>query len=141
METAARDALKQRVQEIVDEMAERLIEISHTIHANPEIAFEEYASMALLADTAEAAGMAVERGIAQLPTAFMATSECAQPGPTVAVLAEYDALPGLGHACGHNIIGTSALGAALAVHAVRAELAGEIRLIGTPAEEGGTAAR
>lgn len=137
METAARDALKQRVQEVVDEMAERLIEISHTIHANPEIAFEEYASMALLADTAEAAGMAVERGIAQLPTAFMATSECAQPGPTVAVLAEYDALPGLGHACGHNIIGTSALGAALAVHAVRAELAGEIRLIGTPAEEGG----
>jgi amidohydrolase len=137
VETAVRDALKTRVQEVVDEMAERLIEISHTIHANPEIAFEEHASMALLAGAAEAAGMTVERGVAELPTAFVATSECARSGPTIAVLAEYDALPGLGHACGHNIIGTAATGAALAVHAVRAELAGEIRLIGTPAEEGG----
>ena len=137
METAARDAVKARVQEYIDEMADRLIEISHTIHANPEIAFEEYASMALLAGTAEAEGLAVERGVAGLETAFVATSECAQPGPTIAFVAEYDALPGLGHACGHNIIGTAAMVAALAVHAVRDSLAGTLRLIGAPAEEDG----
>lgn len=137
MDIAARDAVKARVQEYVDEHADRLIQISHTIHANPEIAFEEYASMALLADVAEAEGFTVERGVAGLDTAFVATSKCAQPGPVIAILAEYDALPGLGHACGHNIIGTAALGAALAVHAVREALAGEVRLIGTPAEEGG----
>ena len=135
--SAARDALKARVQEYVDEMADRLIEISHTLHANPEIAFEEHASMALLSGVAEAEGFVVERGVAGLETAFAATSECAQPGPTIALLAEYDALPGLGHACGHNIIGTAATGAALAVHAVRDSLAGTVRLFGTPAEEGG----
>ncbi len=134
---AARDVIKLRVQEYIDEMADRLLEISHTIHAHPEIAFEEFASMALLCDTVEAEGFAVERGVAGLPTAFVATSECAQPGPVIGFVAEYDALPGLGHACGHNIIGTAAMGAALAVHALRDSLAGTIRLIGTPAEEGG----
>lgn len=131
------EELKARVQEYVDAQAQRLIEISHTIHAHPEIAFEEYKSMALLADAATAAGFDVARGVADLDTAFVAASDCAQPGPTVAFVAEYDALPAIGHACGHNIIGTAALGAALATHSVRNSLAGEIRLIGTPAEEGG----
>jgi amidohydrolase len=80
----------------------------------------------------------VERGVAELPTAFVATTRGAQTGgPTIAFLAEYDALPGLGHACGHNIIGTAATGAALAMHAIRQQIPGTIKLIGTPAEERG----
>lgn len=129
--------LKERVQEYLDEIADRLIAISHDIHANPELSFEEYRTMALLADTAAAHGFEVDRGIAGLPTAFVATSQGEQPGPTIAFIAEYDALPELGHACGHNIIGTAATGAALALQAIRAELPGTIKLIGTPAEERG----
>ncbi len=129
--------LKQKVQEYIDEVADRLIQISLTLHANPEVAFEEVQSMALLADTAEQHDFVVERGVAELDTAFVATSVGAQPGPTVAFVAEYDALPGLGHACGHNIIGTAALGAGLALQAIRQELPGIIKIIGTPAEERG----
>lgn len=130
------EELKARVCDYIDEIAPQLLQISHTIHANPEIAFEEYQSMKLLADTADSYGYAVERGIAGLDTAFMAQSQRGN-GPTVAFIAEYDALPGLGHACGHNIIGTAATGAALAMQAVREEIDGVVKLIGTPAEEGG----
>lgn len=130
------DELKARVCDYIDELTPRLVQISHQLHANPEIAFEEIESMKLLADTAESSGYAVTRGIAGLDTAFMAESSRGQ-GPTVAFLAEYDALPGLGHACGHNIIGTAATGAALALQAIRGEVEGTVKLIGTPAEEGG----
>ena len=129
--------LKTQVQEYLDEIADALIDISQTIHANPEVAFEEYQSMALLADTAAEHGFEVTRGVAGLETAFVAKSQGEQPGPTVAFVAEYDALPGLGHACGHNIIGTAATGAALAVQSIREEIPGAIQLIGTPAEERG----
>ncbi|MEM7130376.1 MAG: M20 family metallopeptidase [Chloroflexota bacterium] len=128
--------LKARVCDYIDEMAPRLIQISHQIHANPEIAFEEHESMKLLADTVDSNGYAVERGVAGLDTAFVAESSRGE-GPTVAFIAEYDALPGLGHACGHNIIGTAATGAALAMQAIREEVDGTVKLIGTPAEEGG----
>ena len=129
--------LKHRAQAYIDEIGEELIRLSQTIHANPELAFEEYESMALLADTAAAHGFDVVRGVAGLETAFVATSRGEEAGPTVAFVAEYDALPGLGHACGHNIIGTAATGAALATQALRAQLPGTVKLIGTPAEEGG----
>ncbi|MCB0082350.1 MAG: M20 family metallopeptidase [Caldilineaceae bacterium] len=128
--------LKERVCDYIDEIAPQLLQISHTIHANPEISFAEFESMKLLADTAEAFGYAVQRGVAGLETAFMAVSARTQ-GPTIAFIAEYDALPGLGHACGHNIIGTAATGAALAMQAIRSEVPGTVKLIGTPAEEGG----
>lgn len=121
---ARTDALKAQAQAFVDEIADQLIHLSLTLHANPEVAFEEHQSMALLAGVAEEYGMQVERGVAGLPTAFVATSTGSGPGPTVAVLAEYDALPGLGHACGHNIIGTAATGAALALHTLRDQLPG-----------------
>ena len=134
---ARTDALKAQAQAFVDEIADQLIHLSLTLHANPEVAFEEHQSMALLAGVAEEYGMQVERGVAGLPTAFVATSTGSGPGPTVAVLAEYDALPGLGHACGHNIIGTAATGAALALHTLRDQLPGIFKLIGTPAEERG----
>ncbi len=129
--------LKAQVASYVDEHRDELIDMSMTLHANPEFAFEEYESMALLAGAAESAGYDVERGVAGLETAFTGISPSDRPGPTVAFIAEYDALPGLGHACGHNIIGTAATGAALAVQSIREQLPGTVMLIGTPAEEKG----
>ena len=129
--------LKQRVVAEVDGRRDALIRIADTIHAKPEIAFEEFESAALLSATLEKAGFTVERGVAGLETAFVATWHGRDGGPTVAFLAEYDALPGLGHACGHNLIGTIALGAGLVMKTLMPELAGTIQVIGTPAEEGG----
>lgn len=129
--------LKERVLSEADAWREALIRIADTIHAHPEVAFEEYESAALLGGALEEQGFAVERGVANLETAFVASLEGRAGGPTVAFLAEYDALPGLGHACGHNLIGASAVGAALAVRAVLPQLAGMIQVIGAPGEEGG----
>jgi amidohydrolase len=131
------DRLKGRVMAEIDARREALIQIADRIHAQPEIAFEEFKSAALLSDTLEENGFAVERGVAGLETAFVATAHGLADGPTVAFLAEYDALPGLGHACGHNLIGTAAVGAGLALRSVLPELAGTLQVIGTPAEEGG----
>ncbi len=132
-----KEQLRQRAIAQIDARRGELIELADTIHANPEIAFEEYESAALLSRTLEENGFAVERAVAGLDTAFVATTEGQGGGPTVAFLAEYDALPGLGHACGHNLIGAAAIGAGLAVQAVLPELAGTLKVIGTPAEEGG----
>ncbi|MGD8462867.1 MAG: M20 family metallopeptidase [Anaerolineae bacterium] len=129
--------LKERVTAAIDAMRDDLVCIADTIHAHPEVAFEETESAALLGDTLEEHGFQVERGVAGLDTAFVATMHGQKDGPTVAILAEYDALPGLGHACGHNLIGTAALGAGLAMQTVLPELAGTIQVIGTPGEEGG----
>jgi len=131
------EGLKQRVTAEVDARREELIRLADTIHANPEIAFQEFESAALLSRTLEENCFAVERGVANLETAFVATLRGQAGGPTVAFLAEYDALAGLGHACGHNLIGTAAVGAGLAMKAVLSELAGTMQVIGTPAEEGG----
>jgi amidohydrolase len=131
------DKLKQRVIAEVDARRDELIRISDTIHANPEVAFEEVKSAALLSSTLEHTGFAVDRGVAGLETAFVGTLHGREGGPTMAFLAEYDALPGLGHACGHNIIGASAVGAGLATKTVLPELAGAIQVVGAPAEEGG----
>jgi amidohydrolase len=129
--------LKQRVVEAVDDRREELIRIADAIHANPELAFEEHGAAALLSGALEENGFDMARGAADLDTAFVAELPGAEGGPTVAFLAEYDALAGLGHACGHNIIGTAALGAGLALKEVLPELAGTVQVIGTPAEEGG----
>ena len=131
------EKLKQRAIAEVDVRRGELIRIADTIHANPELGFEEYEAAALLSGTLEKNGFAVERGVAGMETAFVATLRGQNGGPTVAFLAEYDALAGLGHACGHNIIGTAAVGAGLAMKTVLPELAGTIHVIGTPAEEGG----
>lgn len=114
-----------------------LIELSHRIHAHPELGFQEVQASQWLADALTAAGFAVERGVCDLPTAFVAT---AGSGPlVVGICAEYDCLPGIGHACGHNIIAASALGAALGLAAVADELGITVRVLGTPAEEVGDA--
>jgi amidohydrolase len=121
----------------IDALRDDLIGISTTIHSNPETAFQEFKSSALLCDTLEQAGFAVTRGVGGLETAFRAEAYGVGDGPTIALLAEYDALPELGHACGHNIMGTAAIGAAVAVKSILAELPGRVVVIGTPAEEGG----
>lgn len=129
--------LKQRALAYLDAQRAHLIHISATIHANPEIAFQEFQASALLCDELERAGFRVTRGVGGLPTAFRAEADGAGAGAAIALLAEYDALPELGHACGHNLMGSATLGAALALKSVLAELPGRIVVVGTPAEEGG----
>lgn len=129
--------LKQRANAKIDAMRDDLIRISTTIHATPEIAFQEFKSAAFLCETLASHGLAVERGAGGLETAFIAEAKGNGNGPSVAILAEYDALPDIGHACGHNIICTSAIAAGIAVREVIKELPGRVMVIGTPAEEGG----
>lgn len=128
-------ALKQRLRAEVEARADVLIAASHEIHAHPETNYEEHFAHDTLADLAEGEGLAVERGAYGVSTAFAARA--GEAGPAVAVLCEYDALPGLGHACGHNIIATAGLGAGLALAAVADEAGGRVVIMGTPAEEGG----
>lgn len=128
---------KQRIVQAVDELDSQLREIALTIHANPELSFFEHKASQWLTEPLVAAGFEVERGVAGLETAFRATWEGKPGGPTIALLAEYDALPEIGHACGHNLIGTSAVGAALALKQAFPELPGRIIVMGTPAEEDG----
>jgi amidohydrolase len=130
---------KQKVAGAVDGLADDLEALSHRIHANPELCFKEEKAHAWLAEFLEKRGAQVERSIGGLPTAFRATINGIGAGPTIAILAEYDALPSIGHACGHNVIATAGTGAgaALAVALGRMPFAGRIQVIGTPAEEGG----
>lgn len=116
---------------------ESMIALSHRIHAMPELGFEEEKSSTWLSETLSDAGFAVEKGICNLPTAFVAR---AGKGPLhLAICAEYDALPGIGHACGHNIIAAMAVGAGIAAVKVADEVGLTISVIGTPAEEVGDA--
>lgn len=121
----------------VENVAETLLQVSHAIHGEPELAFEEYFACELLSSTLRDNDLEVETGVYSLETAFETTINSEQDGPTVAVLAEYDALPQIGHACGHNIIATTALGATLALNAVAQSLPGRVKMLGTPAEERG----
>jgi amidohydrolase len=127
--------LKQRVCEVIDRRAADLIETADWIHAHPEIGHQEVEASRRLAGMLESAGIPVEMGTAGMATAFKAELGTSAARPRVAILAEYDALPGLGHGCGHNLIGTSAIGAGLALKEVAPELAGSIWVLGTPAEE------
>lgn len=111
-----------------------LVELSHRIHALAELGFEEHRTAALIKEFLTTRGFECELGVGGLDTALRA--RVGTTGPTVAFLAEYDALPGIGHACGHNVIAASAIGAFLALAAVRTP--GRIILLGTPAEENGT---
>lgn len=127
--------VKERIAEQVRQLHPHLKTISHTLHENPEIKFEEHRSAALLSDELEEHGFKVERGVAGLETSFVATYGSGKP--EVAIIAEYDALPKLGHACGHNLIASWAIGAGLALREALPEVQGTIKVIGTPAEEGG----
>jgi amidohydrolase len=128
-------ALKKEVCASVDRLARELLDVSHEIHAHPELAFEEVRAARLLTETARRRGLDARQSVYGLETAIEA--RVGDAGPTVALLSEYDALPGIGHACGHNIIATTALGAALALAELGARLPGRVRWLGTPAEERG----
>src|SRR5574342_290091 len=133
------DQAKTRVLEAVDRLADDLEKISHQIHSNPELCFKESKAAGWLSDFLEKQGAYLGRGVGGLPTAFRASIEGSGPGPTVAIMAEYDALPNIGHACGHHVIATAGTGAGGAIAAALRTLPfpGRIQVIGTPAEEGG----
>ncbi|CAN5471550.1 M20 family metallopeptidase [soil metagenome] len=129
------EALKEAVCKRVDELADELIDASHQIHARPELNFEEHFAHGVLTDMIERHGLSPTRHAYDLETAFDA--QAGTNGPSIAVLCEYDALPGIGHACGHNVIATAGLGAGLAAAFVAEQAGGRVRIMGTPAEEGG----
>ncbi len=130
------DELKGKVREAVDEQRDRLREISGFIYENPELGSEEFKSAELLTYELESHGFQVERQLHGIPTAFCATYKGKAEGPRIAVIAEYDALPGVGHGCGHNLISAAAVGAGVAASRVMEQLDGEVLVVGTPAEEG-----
>ncbi|HZD75285.1 MAG TPA: M20 family metallopeptidase [Actinomycetota bacterium] len=117
----------------IEQARAELLGLSHRIHAHPELAMQEERACAWLCDTLAAAGLKVEPGVGGLPTAFAARSG---PGPLrVAVCAEYDALPAIGHACGHNVIAAMAAGAGIGLAAVAGDVGVEVTVLGTPGEE------
>jgi amidohydrolase len=127
------EELKLEVKQRVESHKQQLIQLSLNIHDNPELGFKEEKAAAWLTGYLEENGFHVERGVADLPTAFRATY--GQESPRIALLAEYDALPRIGHACGHNIIGVSAVGAGVASRRIIDQLGGSVVVMGTPGEE------
>jgi amidohydrolase len=130
-----RNKLKAMVINELDTMQERLVTLSDDIHKNPEIGFQEVHTSQLLTSELQQHGFKITQGIAGLQTAFKAELSGKSQGSQVAFLAEMDALPGLGHACGHNLIATASVGAAIALSKVLPEMKGTIVVFGTPAEE------
>lgn len=126
-------SVKDTVRESIAGQMERLQVISNQMYENPEVAFEEHVTSGLLADYLEENGFVVERSAYGLDTAFVARA--GSGGPEVVICAEMDALPGVGHACGHNIIATAALGAGTALAPMADELGIRVTVLGTPAEE------
>ena len=132
---AAVAVVKEAVKRDIDKAGDALVELSHSIHGHPELRFEEHRSAALVADMLHGTGFTVDTGVCDIETAFVAT---AGTGPlTIAICAEYDALPGIGHACGHNVIAAAAVGAGIALARVADFLGITVKVMGTPAEEGG----
>lgn len=143
--TAARPAepnvdAKIRLVAAIEAAREEILDLSHRIHANPEPAFEEVRAATWVADILRRHGYEVEHPAGSLATAIRAVRRGGRggDGPRIGILAEYDALPGLGHGCGHNTMAASGVGAAIALTAVADELPGEIVFLGTPAEERGS---
>ena len=125
---------KQRAMHKIDELADKLVRLSHDIHSHPEVSLTEHKSAGFIADLLRQEGFDVTVGVGGLDTAFVARKTGAAKGPHVAFLAEYDSLPGIGHACGHNVIATCAVGAFLGAAAVMSEFAGTVSVIGTPGD-------
>ena len=130
-------SLKDVTRAAVDEARDALVDLSHRIHGHPETCFEEVKGCEWTAAALDDAnvGFAIETGVCDLPTAFVAK---AGSGPLhIGICAEYDALPGVGHACGHNVIAAAAVGAGIALAKVADDLGITVSVLGTPAEEGG----
>ena len=131
---------KARIAAAIEAARDEILELSHRIHENPEPAFEEHRAAGWVAEAVARHGYRVEHPAGRLETAVRATlaGGRGRHGSRVAVLAEYDALPGIGHACGHNTMAASGVGAAFGLAAVAPEIRGEIVFLGTPAEERGS---
>lgn len=129
------DELKVRVRSAIEAQREQLLALSHRIHDTPEIAFQERQASIWLSDYLESQGFEISRSAYGLPTAFAARK--GSGSPVVAYLCEYDALPGVGHGCGHNIIATAGAGAGIGLAAVLPDTGGSVVVLGTPAEEQG----
>lgn len=127
-------ALKEKMAHTIEALKEQIIDVAEAIYDHPETGNQEYFAVELLTGILAARGFKITRPLCQMPTAFRAELE-GGIGPRVALIAEYDALPGLGHACGHNLIAAASLGAALALAETIKELGGTVVLLGTPAEE------
>ncbi len=128
-------AAKEAAAAVVERHLDDLVSLSHFVHAHPELCYDESASAGAVAETLRAGGLEVDQGVYELPTALESNAGTGEL--VVAVCAEYDALPEVGHACGHNIIAATAVGAGLALAAVADEIGLSVRVLGTPAEEGG----
>ena len=129
--------VKDQIARAVDHLGDELESLSRRIHDNPELGYQEVKAAGWLTEFLAGQGFKVERGVGGVETAFRATIETGD-GPSIAILCEYDALPAIGHACGHNVIATAGVGAGAGLAAVRDQLPkGRIHVIGTPAEEGG----
>ncbi|MBS7651588.1 MAG: M20 family metallopeptidase [Candidatus Bathyarchaeia archaeon] len=131
------DHLKRLVSSEVDKLRDRIIWMADTIHENPEIGHQEFKASEILTSALEEGGFEVRLGVAGMRTAFTASKRGRSDRPVVGILCEYDALKGLGHACGHNLIGAGGVGAALALSRVLQDIDGSLMVFGTPAEEGG----
>lgn len=128
------DELKTRACNLIDANADELVRVSHEIHAHPEQNYEEVFASELLTRAANDLGVPVELGAFDCATGF---SGDVGTGPAVCIMSEYDALPEIGHGCGHNIIAAAGLGAAIALASIAKDSGGRVRYMGTPAEEGG----
>jgi len=133
--TGAASSAKDAAAAVVDEHLNELVSLSHFLHRTPELCFGETVSARAVAETMRAGGLEVAEGVYDLPTAL--ESRSGGGDLVIAVCAEYDALPDVGHACGHNIIAATAVGAGLALSAVADDIGLAVRVLGTPAEEGG----
>ncbi|MGF9966098.1 M20 family metallopeptidase [Bacillus rhizoplanae] len=128
---------RNKIVQSIEEKKEIYVKTSHAIHDNPEIGNQEFFASKTLSLLLGSAGFQLQHHIAGHETGFIARKSSGKKGPSIAFLAEYDALPGLGHACGHNLIGVISTAAAIALSEVIEEIGGEVVVFGTPAEEGG----
>lgn len=128
---------KTNIIQTIDRMQHELLALSHQIHDHPELGYEEHQAVASIRSFLEDRGFQVETPYCGLDTSFKVVKKGKGPGPRIAFLAEYDALRGIGHGCGHNIIATCAVGAFMGIASLIDEYDGEVSIIGTPAEEGG----
>ncbi|MBU8689916.1 M20 family metallopeptidase [Priestia megaterium] len=127
--------MKQLINETINKLQDTFYDVSKYIGQNPELGHEEFKACKALTDVLKEQGFTVEIGTCDLPTAFTAVYESQKPGPSIGFMAEYDALPDLGHACGHNLIGTMSIAAGIGLRKAVAETGGKVYVYGTPAEE------
>ena len=128
---------KEELTKFINKNTKEWIEISKSIHSKPELGNQEFFAQKILGNLLEKENFTVEYGISTHPTGFIARKTSSKNGPKIAFLAEYDALPNIGHGCGHNLIGVASVGAGISIGNFIEDLGGEVLIFGTPAEEGG----